>query len=221
MRIFVTKKVPVWEEVSKPLVDAGHEIKFGVLADIDETYEGLLCLLTDKINEEVLAKVKDLKIIANYAVGFDNVDVAACQKRNIAVTNTPSEKVNESVAEHAWALMLALTRRITEANEFMRNAAYRGWEPDIFLGSDMAGKTLGVVGLGRIGSMVAKRAEGWGMKVMSVGREGSLEELLRESDYVSLHVPLTAETRHLINGKNLPMMKKSAFLETLITTPPI
>jgi glyoxylate reductase len=99
--------------------------------------------------------------------------------------------------------MMALTRRIIEANDFMRNAAYRGWEPDIFIGADMAGKTLGIIGMGRIGSMVAKRAEGFGMKVLSYSRSGqmSLEEVISQSDYVSLHVPLNAETRHWLNLK--------------------
>src|SRR3989344_5673921 len=167
-KILVTRKIPMWEEVSKPLYDAGHEIILE--GKLDESIEGVLTLLTDKVDEAFLEKAKGLKIIANYAVGFDNIDVAACAKRNIMVTNTPSEKVNESVAEHAWALMLALSRRITEANEFMRNAAYKGWEPGIFIGADVAGKTLGIVGMGRIGTMVAKRAEGWGMKVVSFGR---------------------------------------------------
>ncbi|TSC86086.1 MAG: Uncharacterized protein G01um101416_736 [Microgenomates group bacterium Gr01-1014_16] len=222
MKLFVTRKIPFWEEVSKPLLDAGYEItvypnnrrieRGELVAELEKGYEGLLCLLTEKIDEELLLHAGNLKIVANYAVGFDNIDVPACQRKNIMVTNTPSDKVNESVAEHAWALMLALTRRIVEAHEFMRNAAYEGWEPEIFVGQDMVDKTLGIVGMGRIGSMVAKRAEGWGMKVVSAGKEGSLEDLLKQSDYVSLHVPLTAETKHLINAKNLPLFKKTAFL---------
>ncbi len=141
MKIFVTRKLPFWEEVGKPLIEAGHEVKFGKLEELDENYEGLLCLLTDKITEVVLAKAPKLKIIANYAVGFDNIDLGACKSRNILVTNTPSEAVNESVAEFAWTLMLALSKRLGEASEFMRNAAYRGWEPEVFIGQDMAGKT--------------------------------------------------------------------------------
>ena len=220
----MTRKIPFWDEISKPLLDAGHEVtvypnnkkieRAELLAELEKGYEGLLCLLTEKIDEEVLVHAGNLKIVANYAVGFDNIDVPACQRKNIMVTNTPSDKVNESVAEHAWALMLALTRRIVEAHEFMRNAAYEGWEPEIFVGQDMAGKTLGIVGMGRIGTMVAKRAEGFGMKVVSFSRSGgvSLEDLVKQSDYVSLHVPLTAETKHLINAKNLPLFKKTAYL---------
>ncbi len=214
MKIFVTRKLPFWEEVSKPLIEAGHEIKFVKLENIDETCEGLLCLLTDKITETVLAKVPKLKIIANYAVGFDNIDLVACKNRNILVTNTPSEAVNESVAEFAWTLMLALSKRLGEASEFMRNAAYRGWEPEVFIGQNMAGKTLGVIGSGRIGGIVAKKGEGWGMKVLAYSRSSglNLEEVLAESDYISLHVPLTPETTHLINGKTLGLLKKGAIL---------
>jgi len=214
VKIFVTRKLPFWEEVSKPLIEAGHEIKFVKLENIDETCEGLLCLLTDKITETVLAKVPKLKIIANYAVGFDNIDLVACKNRNILVTNTPSEAVNESVAEFAWTLMLALSKRLGEASEFMRNAAYRGWEPEVFIGQNMAGKTLGVIGSGRIGGIVAKKGEGWGMKVLAYSRSSglNLEEVLAESDYISLHVPLTPETTHLINGKTLGLLKKGAIL---------
>lgn len=213
-KVFVTRKVPFWDEEAKPLIDAGHEIKFGKLEELDESYAGLLCLLTDKITLAVLEKGKSLKIIANYAVGFDNIDVVACKARNIWATNTPSEAVNESVAEMAWTLMLALSRRLGEASQFMRNAAYTGWEPDIFVGADMKGKTLGIIGMGRIGSMVARRAQGFEMKVISFSRSGplKLEEVLAQSDYVTLHVPLTTETTHLINGKNLPLFKKTAFL---------
>lgn len=226
MKIFVTRKVPFWEDQVKPLVGAGHEIVLrsknsGISAEdlgkeLEKGYDGLLTLLTDKITPEVLEhdKNKQLKIIANYAVGFDNVDVAACKARGIAVTNTPSDAVNESVAEMAWTLMLALSRRLGEASEFMRNAAYKGWEPDIFVGSDMKGKTLGVIGSGRIGTMVAKRAAGFEMKVVAYSRSSGLkfEDVLSQSDYVTLHVPLTSETTHLINGKNLHLFKRSAIL---------
>ncbi len=223
-KVFLTRKIPYWETIGKPLYEAGHEVvvaeqnhaieRAELIRRLGEGYEGLLCLLTDKIDTEVLEAGKNLKIVANYAVGYDNVDVGACKAKNVWVTNTPSEKVNESVAEHAWALMLCLSRRITEANDFMRNAAYRGWEPEIFVGNDMAGKTLGIIGMGRIGTMVAKRAEGFGMNVIGFGRssELSLEQVIRQSDFVSLHVPLTAETRHLINGKNLGWFKKTAYL---------
>lgn len=223
----------MWDEVSKPLYDEGHEIviypknkkieRDELEKELEKGYDGILTLLTEKIDEELLTHDKNgrLKMIANYAVGFDNIEINACQKRNIQVSNTPCDEVNESVAEFAWTLMLALARRINEGSEFMRNAAYHGWEPDIFIGEDMKEKTLGIVGMGRIGGMVAKRAVGFGMKVIYYNRKpleidmpykASVNELIAESDFVSLHVPLTEETRHLINGKNLPLFKKTAYL---------
>ena len=238
-RIFVTRRLPFWEEVGKPLTSAGHEVVVSdpgravgreeMEAELEKGYDGVLTMLTDRIDAALLEhdKNKRLKIIANYAVGFDNIDVEACRARGIAVTNTPSDKVNESVAEHAWTLMLALSRRVVEAHEFMRNAAYRGWEPDIFLGQDLAGKTVGIVGMGRIGEMVVRREKGFGMRALYFNRKRieterekengveyceSLEGLIKQSDYVTLHVPLTNETKHLINGKNLPLFKKGAFL---------
>lgn len=238
-KIFAARKLPLWDEISKPLYDAGHEVvvypnnhKIGreeLEAELEKGYDGLLTLLTEKVDAHLLEHDKNgqLKVVANYAVGFDNIDVEACKAKNILVTNTPCDEVNESVAEFAWTLLLALARRINEAGEFMRNAAYHGWEPGIFLGTDVREKVLGIVGMGRIGGMAARRAHGFGMKVIYYNRKrmdeaaekeigveyrASLEELLKEADFVSLHVPLTPDTRHLINGKNLPLFKKTAFL---------
>jgi glyoxylate reductase len=232
--VFVTRKLPFWEEVSKPLYEAGHTVtvydnnrpigREELKAELQKGYDGLLTLLTERIDEDMLVSDGNLqvKVVANYAVGYDNIDVAACEKRGIKVSNTPCDEVNESVAEFAWSLMLALARRLPEAGEFMRNAAYRGWEPDVFVGVDMMGKTLGIVGMGRIGGMVARRADGFGMKVMYYNRKpveginaeyrGSLEELLAEADFVTLHVPLTPETKHLINKNSLTKFKKGAVL---------
>jgi glyoxylate reductase len=233
-KIFVTRKIPYWYDVGRPLMEAGHEVvvynknqrieRNELIEEIRKGYDGLLCLLTDKIDPEILGhdENKQLKIIANYAVGYDNINIAACKTRNILVTNTPCEEVNESVAEFAWVSMMALSRNLESASKFAENVGYRGWEPDIFLGEDMKGKTLGIVGMGRIGSMVARRAVGFDMKVIYYNRrpvEGvkfifkeKIDDLLEEADYVSLHVPLTDETRHLINFKTLSCMKSSAFL---------
>lgn len=223
----------MWDEVSKPLYEAGHEIvvypknkrieRDELELELEKGCDGLITLLTEKIDKELLEhdKNKQLKMIANYAVGFDNIDVAACKESNIQVSNTPCDEVNESVAEFAWTMMLALARRINESSEFMRNAAYHGWEPDIFIGDDMREKTLGIVGMGRIGAMVARRAEGFGMKTIYFNRKPvdssleyveKLEDLLARADFVTLHVPLTEETRHLIDGKKLPIFKRTAFL---------
>ena len=141
------------------------------------------------------------------------------------VVNTPSDEVNEAVAEHTWALILALARRIVESDEAVRRGGYKGWEPDIFIGTNIIGKTLGIVGLGRIGSMVARRAKGYNMTVLYNKHDpdpeaekelgvtfASLDELLAKSDFVSLHVPLTDETRHMINKETLAKMKKGSFL---------
>lgn len=233
-KIFVTRKIPFWDEVSKPLTDAGHEVvvygqnnrieRAALIEELKKGYDALLCLLTDKIDPEIIAAddKKQLKIIANYAVGFDNINLEAAAARNIPVTNTPCDEVNESVAELTWTLMLALSRNLEPAADFAKNVGYHGWEPDVFLGSNMHAKTLGIVGMGRIGSMVAKRAVGFGVGVIYYNHKpvagvdfelkASLEELLKQSDFVSLHVPLTPDTRHLINSQTLAMMKPEGFL---------
>lgn len=232
-KIFVTRKVP--GSVFKKLEESGYEL---VVSSFDRSLtpeeiiqmgagaDAILTLLTDKWTGEMMDKIgKNLKILSNYAVGFDNIDVKAAAQRGIIVTNTPSDEVNESVAEFTWSLLLALSRRVVEGDEYARKGAYKGWEPDIFLGRDIYSKTLGIVGLGRIGTMVAKRAKGFNMKVLyntrsrdqeaenSLGVEHrELDNLLANSDYVTLHVPLTAETTHLINSERLSKMKKTAFL---------
>ncbi len=187
----------------------------------------ILPLLTDRIDGDVMdAAGSQLKIIANYAVGFDNIDLEAAKKRGIAVTNTPSEEVNESVAEHAFALMIGLAHRIAEADTFAKAKKYAGWSPTLLTGSKLSGKTLGIVGAGRIGCALAERAaHGFGMNVVytnthrnpeiekSVGAKTlPLEKLLEQSDFISLHVPLLPSTRHLISTAEFSLMKKTAFL---------
>lgn len=195
--------------------------------------DGLLSLLTDRVDADLMDAIgPQLKIISNYAVGFDNVDVKAAGDRGIIVTNTPSDEVNEAVAEHTWALILALARRIVESDEFVRNqgyfagsGGYKGFEPGLFLGPSVMGKTLGIIGLGRIGSMVARRAKGYNLTVLYNKHEQDLEaekelgitfatldELLAKSDFVTLHVPLTDETRGMINKNTLSKMKPGSYL---------
>lgn len=200
MKILVTYKIPFYDEVMEPLKS---DIVLGKLEDLDDTYDGLLCLLTDRITAKVIEPALNLKIIANYAVGFDNIHLEACKLRNIMVTNTPCDEVNEAVAEFTWSLILALARQLEPAANFAKNVGYRGWEPDIFIGTDLKGKTLGVIGSGRIGSIVIEKASVFGMKVLVHSRsaETKLEEIIASSDIVSLHVPLTPETRHMINAK--------------------
>lgn len=197
------------------------------LLSLSKGADAVFCLLTEKIDEEFFkAAGPQLKVVANYAVGFDNVDLAAAKKHNVVVTNTPHEKVNEAVAEHTFALMLALARRIPEADVYAKAKKYKGWNPLLMLGTDLYGKTLGIVGAGRIGSAVAKRAvTGFGMKLVyadarrnpdiekSFGAEQlPLAKLLQVSDFVSLHVPLLPSTRHMISTDEFSLMKKTAFL---------
>lgn len=233
MKIFVSRKIP-GDHIEK-LKITGNDVVVSEFnraltqAELVERVKGadaILSLLTDRIDGDLVdAAGPQLKIVSNYAVGFDNIDVKALTDRGIVVTNTPCDEVNESVAEHTWALMLALTRRIIEADEATRKGGYKGWEPDIFLGSNVIGKTLGIVGLGRIGSMVARRAMGYNMTVLYNKREPdpkaeqelgvkfvSLDDLYKQSDFVSIHVPLTEETRHMVNMSSFEKMKKGAFL---------
>lgn len=209
MKILVTYKIPFYDEVMEPLKS---DIVLGKLEDLDDTYDGLLCLLTDRITAKVIEPALNLKIIANYAVGFDNIDLEACKAKNIMVTNTPCDEVNEAVAEFTWTLILALSRQLENAADFAKNVGYRGWEPDIFIGADLKGKTLGVIGAGRIGSIVIEKAVAFGMKVLVHSRSANtkLEDILAQSDIVTLHVPLTLETHHLINSKTV--FKHGAYL---------
>ncbi|MEK7163576.1 MAG: D-glycerate dehydrogenase [Patescibacteria group bacterium] len=209
MKILVTYKIPFYDEVIEPLK---NDVVLGKLEDLDGSYDGLLCLLTDRITAKVIEPALKLKIIANYAVGFDNIDLEACKARNIMVTNTPCDEVNEAVAEFTWTLILALSRQLENAADFAKNVGYRGWEPDIFIGADLKGKTLGVIGAGRIGSIVIEKAGAFGMKVLVHSRFANtkLEDILVQSDIISLHVPLTPETHHMINSKTV--FKHGAYL---------
>ena len=233
MKVLITRKIP--GEFVERLKNAGFEVDLWNRdcpmgrQDLLERVVGvdaLLSLLTDKIDAELMDKAgPSLKIISNYAVGFDNIDLDEAKKRGIVVTNTPSKEVNEAVAEHTWALILALSRRIVEADEATRRGGYYGWDPDIFLGRSLVGKTLGIIGLGNIGTMVARRAKGYEMNVIynkhnpdpEAEKElevkfASLDELLSTSDFISLHVPLTEETRGLINKETLGKMKRGSYL---------
>ncbi|MDI3547968.1 MAG: glyoxylate reductase [Halanaerobiales bacterium] len=187
--------------------------------------DGLLCLLTDTIDAELLDLNPDLKVIANYAVGFNNIDIAACTERGIPVSNTPGV-LTDTTADFAWTLLMATARRLVEADQFTRAGKYKGWGPMLLLGGDVFGKTLGIIGMGRIGQAVAKRAKGFEMKVLyydayrrtveeekELGIEyRDLENLLQEADFVTIHVPLMPETEHLIGEKELKLMKKTAYL---------
>ena len=175
--------------------------------------EGLLCLLTDTIDRELIEGARDLRAISNYAVGSDNVDLRAASERAIPVGVTP-DVLTEATADLTFALLLAAARRIVEADAEARGGEWVTWEPARLLGRDVHGSTLGIVGMGRIGRAVAARADGFGMRVLHTARSGgaTLDELLETSDYVSIHCPLTPDTRGLIGERELRLMRATAVL---------
>ncbi|OGL74038.1 hypothetical protein A3F28_03955 [Candidatus Uhrbacteria bacterium RIFCSPHIGHO2_12_FULL_57_11] len=233
-KIFITREIP--DQGIEILKKAGHAVSVYPKDEIIPRKEllrsvkgvdALLPLLTDKIDGEVMdAAGKNLKIIANYAVGFDNVDLPAAAERKIVVTNTPAPEVSETVAEHTFALMIGMAHRLVESDTYARAGKYKGWGPMILLGVDLYGKTLGIIGSGRIGAAVAQRAvKGFKMKVVySDPRQNPefekefgagylpMDKLLGVSDFISLHVPLLPSTRHLISTPQFGMMKKTAYL---------
>lgn len=173
--------------------------------------DAIVSQLTDRIDAAVMDAAPSLRIIANVAAGYDNIDMAAARARGIVVTNTPDVLTN-AVAEFTWALILAVTRRVAEGDRVLRRGGWPGWALDYMPGMELAGKQLGLVGRGRIGRAVAEKAAAFGMRVKFAKHDLSLDELLVTSDVVSLHVPLTPETRHLINRKTLVRMRRSAYL---------
>lgn len=189
--------------------------------------DAVISLLSDKIDKEIIEKMGNCKIVANYAVGFNNIDVEYAKKKNIFVTNTPDVLTN-STADLAFTLLLAAARRMKEGEKLIREKKFKGWAPKLLLGIELNNKVLGIVGAGRIGSAVAKRAKAFGMKIMYYSRSKNyslenelnakkvaLNKLLKNSDFVSLHVPLTDKTFHLINKKNISLLKeKCVFINT-------
>lgn len=234
-KVYVTRSVP--EEGILKLKEEGYDVvvsaKDGVLTKEElinelskDTYDAVLCLLTDTIDAEVFDAAPEAKVFANYAVGFDNIDVKEAQKRGIVITNTP-EVLSDTVAEHTFSLMLAIAHRVVEADTFVRNGEYDGWAPKLLLGTDMSGKTLGIIGAGRIGSRVAYHGfKGFDMNVVyyDIKRNKEIEEaveaqfndtvegVLEQADFISLHVPLLDSTKHLINKDRLSKMKDEAYL---------
>ncbi|UCB61008.1 MAG: D-glycerate dehydrogenase [Candidatus Bathyarchaeota archaeon] len=230
-KIFVTRELPergsreirerfdvdVWPEYVAPPKDV-------IIARASKV-DALATLLSDEIDAEVFDAAPNLKIVSQFAVGFDNIDVKEATKRGIYVTNTPGV-LTETTADFAWALLMAAARRIVEADGYVRSGKWKvGWHPTMLQGMDVYGATIGVVGLGRIGLAIAKRARGFDMEILYydvVRREGlekefgvqyaEIDDLLRKADFVSIHVPLLKDTYHLINEKRLKLMKKTAVL---------
>lgn len=235
-KIFVTRMIP--EAGINLLTSHGYQVvinpedrvlsKEELIGSIkDKNYDAVLCLLTDKIDADVLqASRPTVKIFANYAVGFDNIDREKAKELGIMVTNTP-DVLTDTVAEHTFALMLSIGHRIAEADKFVRAGKYTGWTPMLLLGTDLSRKTLGIIGLGRIGGRVAFHAvNGFGMKVVyyDVKRNEEFEktygaifcekteDLFKEADFISIHVPLIPQTHHLIGEAQLRLMKPTAYL---------
>ncbi|MCG2687416.1 D-glycerate dehydrogenase [Candidatus Parcubacteria bacterium] len=234
-KIFITRAIPgqAIKELKKSkgiIIDAYEKDQQIPRKELLKRVKGvniLVPLLTETIDKEVMDWAgAELKMIANYTVGFDNVNVDEAKKRGIVVTNAPSQQTSESVAEHAIALILALSHRIVEADTFTRAGKYKGWDPNLFLGSDIMGKTLGIIGAGRIGAGIARRLHaGFGIKIIYTDTHRNPEfekmfgakfktqtQLLKESDIVTLHVPLLPTTKHLISTKELKLMKKTSIL---------
>ena len=204
-RLRVEHDVEVWPDRLPPPREE-------LMARVAEV-EGLLSLLTDRVDAELIAAAPRLRAISNYAVGVDNVDVDAATERGVPVGNTPGV-LTDSTADLAVALMLGIGRRLTAGDAFVRRDEWKTWEPDLLLGHDLHGATVGVIGFGRIGQAVARRLEGFECELLHTSRSGglALEQLLERSDFVSVHTPLTPETRGLIDAGALARMKPTAYL---------
>jgi glyoxylate reductase len=230
MKVFVTRKIPtpgldlLRKEFTITVNSDNRALtKEEIINGIKEN-DGLLCLLTDPIDREVIYAEPKLKMIASYAVGYDNIDISAATERGIPVSNTPGV-LTETTAELAWALLFSVARRIAEGDTFTRAGNFKGWAPLLMLGQDITNKTLGIIGAGRIGTAFALKSKGFDMKVIYTDEQRNkqlerkleakkvpLTKLLKESDFVSIHVPLIKATHHLIGEKELKMMKKTAIL---------
>lgn len=232
-KVFITRNLPtdltrlqqfadveVWQERQPP----AYEVLLSKVKSID----GLLCLLTDKIDQALIQAATNIRVISQMAVGYDNIDVAAATARKIPVGNTPGVLTN-ATADLTWALLMASARRIVEADNFTRALCWQTWEPDLLLGADITGATLGIIGFGRIGQAVARRASGFDMKIIYTSKNRcdkelekklnaefvSFETLLKESDFVTIHTPLTSDTYHLFGKSQFELMKRSAiFINT-------
>ncbi|MGB7446691.1 MAG: D-glycerate dehydrogenase [Dethiobacteria bacterium] len=230
-KVFITRPIPdealqLLSEVCRVELNGENRI-----LDREELFQGvreaqaLLCMLDDRIDDALLEQAPDLKIVANLAVGTDNIDIDACSARGIAVTNTPGV-LTEATADLTFALILAVVRRIVPADRYVREGRFNGWGALLFTGGELWGKTLGIIGMGRIGQAVARRGRGFGMKILyhnrrpveeAIAREleaeyAGLEDVIRRADILTLHLPYSPEVHHLIDRKELQMMKPTAYL---------
>ncbi|MFP4608340.1 MAG: NAD(P)-dependent oxidoreductase, partial [Candidatus Aenigmatarchaeota archaeon] len=230
MDVLITREIPdvgiekVKEKYDVEVSQKSRNLSKEELIERVEGKDGMLCLLTDTIDEEVIGAGSDLKVISNYAVGYDNIDIEAATREGIVVTNTPGV-LTEATAEITFALMLAVARNVVNGDRFTREDRFEGWDPMLMLGHELHGKTLGIVGMGNIGGKVAEISQGFDMDVLYHSRSKKeeiekkigakyvdLDTLLSKSDFVSLHVPLTEETEKMIGKKELESMKDDAYL---------
>jgi len=232
MKVLVTSKLP--DPIIAQIKAAGYQVAAHPdvrplprqeLLERIAGHQGVLCSTADRIDREVYDRAPTLRIVANYGVGFDHIDVEGASERGILVTNTPGV-LTDTTADLAFALLLAVARRVVEGDRMTRSGGFQFWAPFHFLGTEVSGKTLGIVGFGRIGKAMARRAQGFSMRVLYTSRRpleaaeeerlgvrfAPLEKLLQEADFVSLHVPLTPETRYMIGAKEFSLMKPGAFL---------
>lgn len=224
MPFHVYRPYPFKDPVDRAVTAELRRLRVSFESELHERSDGMVILLATRVDASVLAKAPRCRIVANVAVGYDNLDVPACTARGVVATNTP-DVLTEATADCAWALLLAAGRRVTEADRFVRAGRFKRWDWEMLRGLDFHGRTLGVVGAGRIGQAVGRRAAGFGMKVLYTSRSpkrefergcgakhATLRALLKSSDFVSINVPLSKETRHLIGARELALMKPGAVL---------
>lgn len=228
--IFITREIPesglkLLEKHKLIVNPAPRPVTRQELVEGLKEADALLCMLVDKVDREVIESAPRLKIVANMAVGVDNIDIEACTERGIVVTNTPGV-LTEATADLTWALLLAVARRVVEGDRYVREGKFNGWAPLLLVGADLHGKTLGIIGMGRIGQAVARRALGFGMNIVYYQRRRlplhseqelkatylPLDDVIREADFLTLHLPYYPEVHHLINREKLNLMKPTAYL---------
>jgi glyoxylate reductase len=229
-KVFISRKIPetgldvLRQKCEVEIYPGDQAIPRRLLLEKVKNVDGLLCLLSEKVDRELFAHAPKLRVVSNCAVGYDNIDVEYATRIGVIVSNTPGV-LTDATADLSWTLLLAAARRLVEGDHIMRRKKFRGWAPLFLLGQDIKGKTLGILGAGRIGTAVVERSVGWQMPVLYfdrrpnpylekafTARKVELPELVQQSDFISIHLPLTTETYHLINEKVLSQMKKSAII---------
>ncbi len=232
LNVFITRQIPeegvnILKKVCQKVEVNPHDrsLTYDELLNEVKGRDAMLTMLSDRMDARLIQEATNLKVIANYAVGYDNVDIKAATSKGVVVTNTPGV-LTDSTADMAWALLFSVTRRIVEGDKLTRAGKFTGWAPMMLLGGDLVGKTLGIIGAGRIGTAMAMRSRGWNMRVLYMtqsrrnavleemlgAKRVDLETLLKESDFISIHTPFSEKTKHLVGAKELSIMKRTAYL---------